>query len=322
MKCFIINYNRLTLMKNMADYLHDAGLEVYIIDNNSTYEPLLDYYKTTKYNVIRMNDNYEYKVFWTQDIYNKLNMNERYILTDSDLDLSNIPNDFLQILEDGLNKYPQFDKCGFSLKIDDLPDTDIHNEIRDWEHRNWKKQLDEMYYDAEIDTTFALYKVNKHSYNGIRTNVPYSAKHIPWYYTNNDDLPEDEKYYFNSIKRLSTFWTDKMFKNKTNIISNTGDNNFYNFSYDISINKLHISSKIDVDAIVSILKMNGELIFSAVSNFKINSRFWYVAGVDLYEINNIKIEIKDFKGQILHKEYMVLNPEINKTKNWKININI
>ena len=63
-------------MKDMADYLSDAGMDVYIIDNNSTYEPLLEYYKSTKYKVIRMDQNYGYDVFWSQNIYNKLNLNE------------------------------------------------------------------------------------------------------------------------------------------------------------------------------------------------------------------------------------------------------
>jgi hypothetical protein len=212
MKVFIINYNRLTLMKNMADFLYEHGLDVYIIDNNSTYLPLLDYYKETKYNVLRMDKNYGYKVFWEQKLYNNLGLNERYILTDSDLDLSQIPDNFLSILERGLDKYPQFGKCGFSLEINGLPNTEVGNGAKSWETHFWESPLDEMYFKADIDTTFALYKVNYHSLNGIRTNRPYTAKHVPWHYTDYNSLSEDEKYYLDTIT-TSTSWSKEL-KNK------------------------------------------------------------------------------------------------------------
>lgn len=212
MKVFIINYNRLTLMKNMADFLYEHGLDVYIIDNNSTYKPLLDYYSETRYNVLKMDKNYGHKVFWEQDIYNKLDLNERYILTDSDLDISQIPDDFLNVLEKGLDKYPNLEKCGFSLNIDDLPINKNSESVKNWEQRFWLQPLDDIYFKAPIDTTFALYNVNKHSLSGIRTNKPYTAKHVPWYYTNYNELPEDEKFYLDTITTL-TSWS-KLLKNK------------------------------------------------------------------------------------------------------------
>ena len=49
-----------------------------------------------------------------------------------------------------------------------------------------------MYFDAPIDTTFALYKVPFHSFNAIRTNRPYTAKHMPWYYFDFEDMPVEE----------------------------------------------------------------------------------------------------------------------------------
>ena len=196
-------------MKNMADYLDSAGMKVYIIDNNSDYQPLLDYYASSKYEVIRMDKNYGYTVFWDKNLYEKFNINGKYILTDSDLDISEIPKDFLSVLERGLEKYPQYDKCGFSLKINDLPDNNLTTQIKNWETQFWKKPLDDEYFHADIDTTFALYKVNYHTYSAIRTNIPYCAKHVPWYYEKFDLLSEDEKYYFNSIDSL-THWSKEI----------------------------------------------------------------------------------------------------------------
>lgn len=316
-KCFIVNYNRLILTKNMADYLHNAGVDVYIIDNDSTYEPLLKYYETTSYNVIRMNSNYGFDVFWKQDIYNKLKIEGRYLLTDPDLDLSELPKDFLEIFENGLNKYPQFDKCGVSLKIDDLPDTQINRDIIEWETKNWKNPLDDLYLKAEVDTTLALYKVNKHNYNAIRTNLPYCVRHLPWYYPNEyEKLPEDEKFYFKNLKRLYTFWSDKLVNNDYLVVVDGDRNNFYDYTYDISINKLYISSNIDLSAIVSIMDSNRNNLYSTFSEFEKNTKFWCVAGVDLYQYNSIIVQIKDLNHNIIKETFMTLN------KNWKINFNI
>jgi hypothetical protein len=45
----------------------------------------------------------------------------------------------------------------------------------------------------------------------VRSAPPYVARHVPWYYTARDEIPEDEMYYLNSTKsRGSTFWTDKI----------------------------------------------------------------------------------------------------------------
>ena len=198
MKALIITYNRLNLPKKTADFLFAHGIDPVFVDNNSDYPPLLEYYMTTKYEVIRMDKNYGYKVVWEQNLLEKLGITGNYIVTDPDLDLSSIPDDFLGVLEEGLRRYPQFDKCGFSLEINDLPSTNFYPV--GWEKQFWQRPLDNMYFNAAVDTTFALYKVPYHSFNALRTNRPYTAKHLPWYYFNFEDMPEDEQYYFKTCK--------------------------------------------------------------------------------------------------------------------------
>ena len=194
MKVLIINFNRLTLPTTLANWVAERGCEPVFIDNNSTYQPLIEYYDKCPFQVMRMNENYGHNVVWEHDLVNRLGIEGQYIVTDPDLDLSNIPDDFLAVLEEGLKRYPQFDKCGFSLEINDLP-----NQVTiDWESQYWRYPLDPMYFSASIDTTFALYKVNKISLSGIRTNRPYTAKHIPWYYDLYEKLPEDELYYYHT----------------------------------------------------------------------------------------------------------------------------
>jgi len=99
-----------------------------------------------------------------------------------------------------LDKFPAYLKCGFSLETRDLPDSAEGNFIRNHaEASYWLRPLNQLYFDAPIDTTFALYRgaYKKHFVRqSIRTNRPYTARHISWYYTDYSTMVEDEKYYF------------------------------------------------------------------------------------------------------------------------------
>lgn len=200
MKVLIINYNRLILPKNTADWCAAHDLDPVLIDNNSDYPPLLEYYANCPYEVLRLKENRGHQVVSTLDLKKELGIYERYIVTDPDLDFTGIPDDFLDVLDQGLDKYPSVRKCGFSLEINDLPDSPEGKYIRGaHELSYWRLPLDNMYFDALIDTTFALYRTayNYHSIKqSIRTNRPYTARHIPWYYTDISLLPEDEQYYY------------------------------------------------------------------------------------------------------------------------------
>ena len=197
---FIVNYNRLHLPIAMANYLadNDTGVDPIIIDNNSDYPPLLEYYKNCKHKVERMHLNYGNCALFTTGLLDKYNLKGNFILTDPDLDISSIPTDFLQVLQAGLDKYLWADKCGFSLEIKDLLNNELTEEVLKWEIGNWGNRLDNMYYKAAIDTTFALFRTRMHSFECLRTERPYTAKHMPWYWTK-ENIPEDERYYINSI---------------------------------------------------------------------------------------------------------------------------
>ena len=211
MKALIINYNRLSLPLRMACWLQSHCIEPIIIDNNSDYIPLLEFYANRcPFQVIRMEQNYGHLVVWRKNLLKRLNITGDYIVTDPDLDLSGIPSDFLCVLEEGLRKYPQFDKCGFSLEINDLTNEGTIN----WEQPFWKHPLDNRYFNAIIDTTFALYKTPIFSYNGIRTNRPYTAVHVPWKYEFAEDLPEDEQHYYKTQSESYSEHTNVRWRNK------------------------------------------------------------------------------------------------------------
>jgi hypothetical protein len=210
MKMLIVNYNRLTLTKNMVDWAISNSLEPIILDNCSNYPPLLKYYDENPCKVVRLKRNHGHKVLWNNPILFKvLGITGQYIVSDPDLDLVSIPPDFLQVLQKGLKKYPKAVKCGFSLEVNDLPETRLGKEVKQWESQFWEKPLDDVYFDAGIDTTFALYRGTYFSINNsIRTNRPYTAKHIPWYYENTSSLSEDEQYYFKTASS-SFSWKNK-----------------------------------------------------------------------------------------------------------------
>ena len=62
---FIISYNRLSYVEQMICWLEKSGYtNIHVIDNASTYPPLLEYYKTLTYKVHFMKENYGHMVFW------------------------------------------------------------------------------------------------------------------------------------------------------------------------------------------------------------------------------------------------------------------
>jgi hypothetical protein len=207
MIALIINFNRLTLPKNMADWLVKRGCEPVFVDNNSDYPPLLEYYYKCPYKVVRLNQNFGHTVIWGAGILDELNIHEQHIITDPDLDLSGVPDDFLEVLKEGLARYPDYHKCGLSLEINDLPDTPAGNMVRNgFEAPYWVKKIDERYIEADIDTTLAVCRpeIRTHTTSAIRTDRPYTARHLPWYYDHINDLPEDEQYYFKTCNGSSS----------------------------------------------------------------------------------------------------------------------
>lgn len=212
----INNFNRLTYLKCLIDRLERAGYtNIYIIDNASTYQPLLDYYVNTPYHVYRLNQNVGYLSLWQTGIYKQFR-NHYFVYTDSDVVPDEMcPDDFLVHFYRLMRRYPRASKVGFSLRIDNLPDYFPHKEqVLQWESRFWQSPLPKEKavpaYRAAIDTTFALYRPNVrggayyHDFM-IRTGEPYTACHLPWY-SNPESMSAEDKYYAEQAA-TSTHWT-------------------------------------------------------------------------------------------------------------------
>lgn len=208
----INNFNRLTFLQNLIDRLVKSGYtNIYIIDNASTYPPLLEYYDKIPYTIFRLKDNIGFLSLWKTGLYKKFK-NQYFVYTDSDVvPCDNCPDDFISYFYELMRRYPRATKVGFSLKIDDLSDTFKNkSKVLEWEAKFWKTSLEKDIYRAAIDTTFALYRPNVkggayfHDFM-IRTAGLYQAKHLPWY--NDDNNPTEEEAYYVSNARTSTHWT-------------------------------------------------------------------------------------------------------------------
>ncbi len=204
----INNFNRLAYPLLLIEWLEQAGMtHIVILDNASTYPPLLEYYKNCPHRVVLLGKNAGYMALWESPIFEEFK-NDFYVYTDPDLlPIAQCPKDFMEVFLKLLAENADIKKVGFSLKIDDLPDCfPKKQEIVAIESKYWQRKRSEWAYDAPIDTTFALYRPGAkgdHRAKGLRTVYPYVARHLPWY-LDPQNLPEEEIYYKQRASDSST----------------------------------------------------------------------------------------------------------------------
>lgn len=218
----INNYNQLDYLKLLLDSLEKRGYDnIVILDNDSTYPPLLEFYKTTPHRVIYLGRNYGYLALWKSGVYKEFNKSY-FVYTDPDLCIDEkCPDDFMDYFLKIMLKHPFTSKVGFSLRIDDLPDHfELKDKVIDWESQYWVKEVDPGVYSAAVDTTFALYR--PFTKNGatllehhLRVGKPYSMHHLPWYVDMNN-LSDNMKYYISHTKQ-QTHWTVTLKEEKEKI---------------------------------------------------------------------------------------------------------
>ena len=186
--------DRVTPLKQMVEWLEKAGHErIVLIDNASSYEPLLDFYESTPHQVVRLRTNAGSRAIWDAELAPS---NEWYVYSDPDIvPVDDCPLDLIAHLREWLERRPDFPKAGPGLYLEDLP--------KDFPHWGWETGpqirgpiLGQGAYASLIDTTFALYRPGaRFAYEGIRMDFPYEARHISpsWYC----DVPlsAEDRYY-------------------------------------------------------------------------------------------------------------------------------
>jgi len=216
---YINNRDWLTTTRELVEYFAEiSGTEVVIIDNASTFPPLLEWYdRGCRCKVIRLRQNHGCHAPWNSGAVLSPAMHrawfgsDYYVVTDADLSLDGCPRDVLDVLVQGYESYADITKVGISLEINDLPADSISgNQAAEWEKRFWQNKRDDRFFDADIDTTFALYGTGVRCIGTcLRSDRPYTARHMPWYLTPGT-LDEESRHYL--TRATLGHWTRDMQK--------------------------------------------------------------------------------------------------------------
>jgi tetratricopeptide (TPR) repeat protein len=203
--------DRCSCLKNLVGWLKDAGYRnLAIVDNCSTYAPLLKYLHALEGEVLvyRLSQNLGKWALWTSGLAETI-WDFPFIYTDPDvLPTEDCPKAVVQRLYELLERNPQVSKAGMGLKIDDLPDHYQHKKaVVAWESQFWSRPLPGGCYDAAVDTTFALYRPRSwYQLEAVRSASPYLARHLPWYQDSSQPEIED-RYYSDHVSPGISCWS-------------------------------------------------------------------------------------------------------------------
>lgn len=203
--------DRLTPLRQLVEWLEAAGQdEIYLVDNASTYPPLLEWLAASPHTVVRSTQNLGHRAPWLLGVAPRVGHDRCFVISDPDVvPVEECPLDaidyFRSLFE---HQLPGVDKVGFGLRIDDLPDHYAHKaQVIEWEAQYWREEVLPGVFRAAIDTTFALYRPGRvHWYlNGLRTGPPYVARHTSWY-VDSANLSDEERYYRDHADPLTSNW--------------------------------------------------------------------------------------------------------------------
>lgn len=206
---FLICRDRVAPLSQLVYWLEAEGFEnLVLVDNDSTYPPLLEFYEETPHRVVRLGRNVGHHSPWLPELAAIRGDRDAYVVSDPDVIPEPLAGGAVQRFADLLNRYPGYAKAGFGLRIDDLPDRYAHRDaVLRWEAEAWQREVEPGVFHAPIDTTFALYRAGAGFSLGpaLRTGAPFLAKHEPWYRV---DAHTDEEltYYYARAQSSDATW--------------------------------------------------------------------------------------------------------------------
>ncbi|MFC1640722.1 hypothetical protein ACFL2D_01585 [Patescibacteria group bacterium] len=230
---YIISFNRLRVLSETIESYQklEDDISIVILDTGSTYEPLLDYYKSLERQGVKIY--YLNKINKSEELNNLSSVIEShnkkvdpqyYALTDPDVSLEGSAGDTLRVFASFLEHFSEAKVVGPMLRIEDIPREYPARQFVYKKHiaQFWHKkpllaklEKQRIYYQfAKIDTTFGLYKADtifQRKRDGIRIYYPYEAKHLDWYITP-QNITEDQIFY-NENSSSVAHWSGEYFSN-------------------------------------------------------------------------------------------------------------
>jgi hypothetical protein len=211
---FIRAKNCLAGLKKLVTWLQQAGQrDIRILDNGSSYPPLISYYESLKgvpeIKIYRLEKDFGNQVLWRGDFLRDMPPYMPYVYADSDaVPDDGCPTNLLAYLCRVLADYPFLEKAAPALRTDDIV-VDEAASIRAEARRQQRISPAEGLYFAPRETKFALYRGTCHHYAvrlAMHTGAPYRFRNLPWYY-DYKALPADVRYameheMYNPYKKL------------------------------------------------------------------------------------------------------------------------
>lgn len=180
---------------------------IIIVDNQSTFPPLLDWYRDLPHRVIRLDANVGHQAPFSKRVLDEV-PTEDFVVTDPDLGLLGTPDDTLTRLRRHLHARPELGKVGLSLDWRTVPpQSRYYSHCRSYERHLWRSPRVGWrgLRRASVDTTFAIYnkRINpRYFIGGARTSPPYTARHYPWEVI---DATPEFRYYLDHASTSSSY---------------------------------------------------------------------------------------------------------------------
>ncbi len=207
---FINVRDRLNYLKLLLGWLDWAGYRnITLIDNGSTYPPIVEFLNACRHNTIRLRKNLGHTVLWRLPQLREILASQWFVYSDPDVvPGEHCPPNVVVLLYRLLRQFPLYLKAGLGLRLDDIPDHyHLKGKLIEWEESLYGRQIAPDVFQADLDTTFALHRPRTPYAIGpaMRLRGIYEARHLPWY-ANSAQPEEEELYYRSHTKRGITTW--------------------------------------------------------------------------------------------------------------------
>lgn len=207
---FINCRDRCTDLARLVEWLERAGHErITLIDNDSTYEPMVEYLERSPHHVERLRSNAGSRALWLAGL---VPQTEFFVYSDPDiLPIAECPMDAVQQMRELLESmsYQSFTKAGLGLYLDDLPPS---MPSLPWERDlvctasyptaapSW--QMEPGVFSSLVDTTFAVYRpASNFVLESLRLGFPFQARHSSWYVTPEMELSVEDAFYLGRAEK-------------------------------------------------------------------------------------------------------------------------